>query len=220
MSSFWENILDRSPSAYSVEDMETATYRLVAEQVLYRCDKGSRTAYGAIERYEREMQTALEPLGLLVKVNRDGKYAYAIPVRAKAGMATMKQTLLALVLRKLYDMGAREGRFNDDREIVCDLVELDETYRLATGLPFPPKGELLSLMKTMKRWGLVRIIEGEEDADTPGNDQQPYQVAIRPGVVDILGESALLRLGQWAPREDEVLAEAETTEVEAGEIQG
>lgn len=209
MSNFWESVLQRSPSGYSVEDLETAAYRLVAEQVLYRSDKGSRTAYGAVERYEQDMQNALSPLGLVVKVQRQAKYAYAVPIRSKAGAATLKQTLFALVLRKLYDNGAREGRFNDDVEVLCDLVELDELYKLATGRPFPSKGELKPLMLTMKRWGLVRIIEDEADVDMPGADQ-PYHVAIRPGIVDILGDSALRQLAQWAPEED-APTEAEST---------
>ncbi|MFZ5757925.1 MAG: DUF4194 domain-containing protein [Pseudomonadota bacterium] len=216
MSEFWESVLDRSPSPYAIEDLESATYRLVAEQVLYRCDKGSRTAYGAVERYERDVQKALEPLGLIVKVHRQAKYAYAVPVRVKAGVATMKQTLMALVLRRLYDGGAREGRFNDDLEVLCDLVELDEMYKLATGRVFPSKGELRPLMLTMKRWGLVRIIEDGADLDVPGADQ-PYQVAIRPGIVDILGESALMRLAQWAPQDDSIPAESETSPTEGTE---
>lgn len=217
MSEFWEAVLQRSPSGYSIEDLETAAYRLVAEQVLYRSDNGSRTAYGAVDRYERDMQKALEPLGLIVKVQRQAKYAYAMPVRAKVGVATMKQTLLALVLRKLYDSGAREGRFNDELEVMCDLVELDEMYKLATGRAFPPKGELRPLLVTMKRWGLIRIIEDEVDMDVPGADQ-PYHVAIRPGIVDVLGESALMRLAQWAPQDEEALPEEETSSREGTEV--
>lgn len=202
MSDHWDRALLRSPSIYEIDDLETAAYRLVAEQVIYRSDKLSRTAYGAIEKYERDMQEALAPLGLLVKVNRKAQYAYALPVRAKAGNATKNQTLLALVLRKLYDVGASEGRFNDDREIICDLVELGETYRLATQRELPAKGELRALLLTMKRWGLIRLVEDEAEFEGAAGDQ-PYQVAIRPGIVDVLGETALARLAEWAPRDED-----------------
>ena len=202
MSEFWEEVLERSDSLYDIETLETAAYRLVAEQILYRADRRSATAYNAIAHHERDMQVALAPLGLVVNVNRRAQYAYAIPARAKPGSATLKQTLLALVLRKVYDIGAGEGRFNESSEVMCDLVELDETYRQATLRPFPGGGELTALIQTMKRWGLVRIIQ-DETAFEGNTSDQPYELAIRPGIVDVLGEAALARLAEWAPRDEE-----------------
>ena len=64
----------------------------------------------------------------------------------------------------------------------------------------------------MKRWGLVRIIDDADAIDDLGTDQ-PYRLAIRPGIVDILGESALRQLAQWAPEENATV-DAESRENE------
>ena len=121
-----------------------------------------------------------------------------MPRHPKAGTASAAQTLLALVLRSIYDESARIGQFTDDGEVVCDLVELDEKYRLMTGRELPAKGELEALLRTMKRWGIAkRSDEHVSDAIGEPTSTQPYAVLIRPAIVDVLGEAALQRLAEW-----------------------
>ena len=38
----WEDLASRLDGVYTVEDFETAAYRLVAEQVIYHSDRSSR----------------------------------------------------------------------------------------------------------------------------------------------------------------------------------
>ena len=198
MSQFWEDIAERSMGQHTPQDLEATAYRLVTEQVLYYADRHSRTAYWMVERYEREFKRALEPLGVSVEVNRQKRYVYALPRHPKAGTASAAQTLLALVLRAIYDESARIGQFTDDGEVVCDLVELDEKYRLMTSRELPAKGELEALLRTMKRWGIAkRSDEHVSDAIGEPSSTQPYAVLIRPAIVDVLGEAALQRLAEW-----------------------
>ncbi len=174
-----------------------AAYRLAVEQVLYYADRHSRTAYWMVERYEREFRQALAPLGIDVQVNRQLRYAYALPKHAKAGTASVAQTVFALVLRGIYDESASSGQLTDDGEVVCDLVELAEKYHLMSGKDLPTKGKLDSLMETMKRWGIARKSEDQgldEGEDLAG---QPYAVIIRPAIADVLGEAVLARLAQF-----------------------
>lgn len=198
MSSYWEGQSAAIEGEHSPEEFEVAAYRLVAEQVLYHADRNSRTAYWLLDRFERDFRHALAPLGIDVLVNRQLRYACALPRHAKTGSASVVQTLLALVLRGIYDEGARLGQLNEHGEISCDLVELAEKYRLAAGRDLPGKGEFDSLMRTMQRWGIAR--KGEETG--PEDDEcadQPYTVVIRPAIADVLGETALSRLAQWWP---------------------
>ena len=198
MSQYWEGPASATDGAHAADEFEAAAYRLVAEQVLYHADRHSRTAYWLLDRFERDFRHALAPLGIDVLVNRQLRYACALPRHAKTGPASVAQTLLALVLRGIYDEGARLGQMNEHGEIVCDLVELAEKYRITTGRELPGKGEFDGLLRAMQRWGIARKGEEAEPEDDEGVGQ-PYTVVIRPAIADVLGETALVRLTQWAP---------------------
>jgi hypothetical protein len=151
-----------------------------------------------VERYERDFRQALAPLGISVHVNRQLRYAFAVPQHAKAGTASIAQTILALVLRMIYDESARIGQLNDDGEVVCDLVELEEKYRQMSGREFPSKGKLDALLEVMKRWGIARVSqEVASDGGDESSATQPYVVIIRPVIADLLGETALQRLSKF-----------------------
>lgn len=197
MSQYWESLASRTDGQHTSEELEMAAYRLAVEQVLYYADRHSRTAYWMIERYEREFRVALSPLGIDVQVNRQLRYAYALPKHAKAGAASIAQTVFALVLRAIYDESASTGQLTDDGEVVCDLVELAEKYRLMSGEDFPVKGKLEALMGTMKRWGIAKKSDDQSLEDGDDLAGQPYAVIIRPAIADVLGEAALARLVQF-----------------------
>lgn len=216
MSQYWESLVSRSNGENTAEDFESAAYRLTTEQVIYHVDRHSRVAYWLVDRYEREFRQALAPLGLEVQVNRQLRYAYALPRHSKAGTASVAQTLLALVLRQIYDESARIGQLNDDGEVMCDLVELEEKYRLATGRELPGKGELDGLLRTLKRWGIARK-EEDRAVDEGEYGAQPYVVVIRPAIADVLGETALARLSDWAGEDVEEAAETAADEQEGRE---
>lgn len=208
MTVLWEALAARTDGLHIAEDFEIAAYRLVAEQALYYSDRSSRTYYYVIERFERDFKEALAPLGVDVFVNRQLRYAYAIPRHGKSGTATTIQTLFALVLRLIYEEYAKVGDLTDDGEVLCDLVELQEKFRILTGRDLPNKGELDTLMRTMKRWGLARLSTEDEKFSENDLNGQPYAIAIRPAIVDILGEAALARLSQW-PRQSIILPDLE-----------
>lgn len=199
MSQYWENIADKSDKQYVAEEFQSTASRLLAEQVLYYADRQSRMAYGMVERFERDFKHVLSLVGSGLIVNRQLRYACATPDNGKAGTANTAQTLLALVLRKIYDEQARTGQLNDDGEVICDLIELEEKYRLSTSgkRELPGRCELESLVKTLKRWGIVRKMDEQEFTDTAAGSDQPYVLAIRPAIVDLLGETAISRLAQF-----------------------
>lgn len=210
MSQYWESLASRTDGQHTSEELEMAAYRLTVEQVLYYADRHSRTAYWMVERYEREFRQALAPLGIDVHVNRQLRYAYALPKHAKAGSASIAQTVFALVLRAIYDESASTGQLTDEGEVVCDLVELAEKYRLMSGRDLPTKGKLDALMETMKRWGLARKLDDHDLDEGDGTVGQPYAVIIRPAIADVLGDAALARLVQF-----KAIASADAAELEA-----
>ena len=221
MSQYWESIASKTDGQYTAEEFEATASRLLSEQVLYYSDKHSRTAYGMVERYEREFRNVLAMVGVtLLPVNRQLQFACAVPDSGKAGTATTAQTLLALVLRKLYDEHAKTGQFNDNGEVVCDLVELGEKHKAATGRELPPRGEMESLVRVLRRWGIVRKMdEREMEENNISNDGQPYVLAIRPAIVDLLGDTATSKLAEFHNAEkiddEHPIIEEETAYVES-----
>lgn len=204
----WEDLASRLDGIYTVEDFEIAAYRLVAEQVIYHSDRSSRVTYDILNLYEREFGKVLAPLGVSLSVNRQLRYITALPRHAKAGTATVAQTLFALVLRGLFDEGVRAGGLTEDGEVLCDYIELQEKFKLMTGRDLPTRGELDTLLRSAKRWGIARRLE-DEDSGQLGPQLEPFAggVAIRPAIVDVLGETALIRLAQWGAARDEALAD-------------
>ena len=197
MNPFWESVAARSNGIYTTDEFEAAAYRLMAEQVLYHTDRQSRVAYTLIDQYEKDFKRALIPFGIHLLVNRTARYACALPAHAKSNAASVQQTLFALVLRGVYDDSARLGELTPDSEVWCDFIEFDEKYRLMTGRELPGKGEFDAIFQTARRWGLVRKVDESELPDGTTTDGLNFTLAIRPAIVDVLGETALQRLAQW-----------------------
>jgi hypothetical protein len=49
----------------------------------------------------------------------------------------------------------------------------------------------------MQHTGIVRKVDEHEFPDAVAGDIQPYVLAIRPAIVDLLGETAITRLAQF-----------------------
>ncbi|WP_447754579.1 DUF4194 domain-containing protein [Pseudomonas nicosulfuronedens] len=221
MSSYWQDLAGNSDGYYQPEDFESAAYRLMAEQVLYHADRGSRKAYNLIERYERQFAKVFDPFGISLGVDRQLLFAYAIPRHGSPTAATVSQTLFALVLRGIYEDGMRAGQLSDDgAEIFCDFVELREKYQLMTHRELPGKGDLEVLIRTMKRWGIARRLEDDDMALLNEAEAGGGGVAIRPAIREVLGESALQQLALWsADRNAEPLRDDDVV-VPVAEVEG
>lgn len=202
--SFWGNAVEATKNVVTEDDFESTANRLVTEQVLYAADRGSKVAYGLIRDFERDFKRALEPLGYAVRVNSQLRYACAIPKHTKTSPVTVDQTLLALVLRKIFDEETRKGHHDENGEVACDLVTLEVKYKQTTnGRELATGGKLVALMQWMRRWGIARV--SDEDADHLGHAaDQPYVVIIRPGIAEVLGEAALARIALFTRTDAEI----------------
>lgn len=208
--SFWANAAAATKDVVTEDEFEATASRLVTEQVLYAADRGSKVAFSLVRDFEREFKKALEPLGYVVRVNSQLRYACAIPKHVKNSSASVDQTLLALVLRKILDEETRSGHHDENGEVVCDLVTLEVKYKQTTGRELATGGKLTTLLQWMRRWGIARV--ADEDGEQPGHESdQPYMVVIRPGISDVLGESALARIALFSDP-DADLAAAQTEE--------
>lgn len=191
--SHWERLAAQSQT--NVEsDYQKAGYRLVMEQVLYAADPRSRLAYELIVRHRKDYDALLAQLGMTITHNPHMGYLVATPNQYVAEKMRLAETRLALVLRRLYDdkMHATEIVTG---EAFVDMIELERTYKDLLKRELPATAVLNEHLQTMKRYGIVRLEETR--------DEQRLQVAIRPGIVDVLGETALLQLAAHASLPDE-----------------
>jgi hypothetical protein len=197
MKRSWNTLSQMSNGLYTVQDFERAAYRLVVEQVLYANDRMARTAYAIVEDHFGDFVSALEPLGIRLERNAHHRYIVALPTHGEGTPVTLAETLLVLVLRQRYDEAARQGRLEEHGEVVVELPELQEAYQALASRAMPDVGDLRDLARTLKRWGVCRLVESEPD------DPQPFHLRVRPAIVEIAGEQWLQRLDQHNRDDDD-----------------
>ena len=206
MKRSWATLSQMSNGVYTVQDFERAAYRLVAEQVLYASDRLSRTTYHLIEDHFDDFAAALAPLGMRVERNAHYRYVVALPTHGEGAQVSLEETLLLLVLRQRYDEAMRQGRIEEQGEVMVELPDLQEAYPALAGRAMPDTGILRTLAKTLRRWGVSRLVDSEPD------DPQPFYLMVRPAIVDVVGEQWLHRLDQHNRDEggsEDILAEDE-----------
>lgn len=186
--SHWERLAAQSQT-HIESDYQKAGYRLVMEQVLYARDARSRVAYELIVKHRKDYDALLAQLGMTITHNPHMGYLVATPNQYVSEKMRLAETRLALVLRRLYDdrMHATEIVAG---EAFVDMIELERAYKDLLNRELPAKALLEDQLQALKRYGIVRLEETR--------DEQRLQVVIRPGIVDVLGETALLQLAAHA----------------------
>ena len=186
--SHWERLAAQSQT-HIESDYQKAGYRLVMEQVLYARDARSRVAYELIVKHRKDYDALLAQLGMTITHNPHMGYLVATPNQYVSEKMRLAETRLALVLRRLYDdrMHATEIVAG---EAFVDMIELERAYKDLLNRELPAKASLEDQLQALKRYGIVRLEETR--------DEQRLQVVVRPGIVDVLGETALLQLAAHA----------------------
>ena len=146
--SFWADAV-AAADGKTEADFEQAADRLISEQVLYAADLRNKAAYALIRDYEHKFRQALAPFGYQLQLNRQLRYACAIPRHRHGHPATVAQTLLALVLRHIFDEETRSGHHDEHGEVTCDLINLATKYQQITGRELANGGRLTALLQ----WG-------------------------------------------------------------------
>jgi hypothetical protein len=197
MKRSWNILSQASNGLHSVQDFERAAYRLVTEQVLSATDRATRSAYHLVEAHYDDYVAALGLLGVRLTRNPHYRYILALPVHADGSAVSLEETLLLLVLRQRYDEAIRQGQVEEHGEVLVELPDLQEAYPALTRRPMPDVGQLRALSRSLRRWGVARLIDAERD------HQQPFHIEVRPAIVDIVGEHWLQRLDQFNTGDDD-----------------
>ena len=186
----WERLAEQSNNMYLPADFEKAAYQLSVEQVLYESDRLSKVSYALILKHLPHYRDLLGRFGVVLTHNAFHAYLAAVPMHHVAEKMRLSETRLALVLRRLYDDRMRAADIIDGEAFIA-LEELERAYRELLQRDLPERGEVRELAGAMKRYGIARLEETE--------DLQRFQIVVRPGITDVLGESALHQLAAHAP---------------------
>lgn len=186
----WTTLAEKS-NLYTENDFKQALYQLVCSQVLYEREHNHSVAYALIAQYQNDFREAADLMGLRLEHNEAYRYFYVVAYTVKQQMLDTQETLLALVLRRLYHDKASAGDI-DAGEATVSIDELLSAFRASTQRELPDTaGQLKELLSTMRRYGIAKI------GKAPEGDHQPFTVVILPAIAEILSDSALGRLGAY-----------------------
>lgn len=188
----WRDVIS-DDVAYTTEDFEAAAYRLLTEQALYESAARQRVAYRIVKEHEKHFRSVCNLLGMELYVNADLGYCASRPVRAATGKLRIEPTLMALVLRKKYHQARQDGE-DVNGHVLVSLSELAPIYEESTQREFPSRHRqtLVDLFDRMRRFGIARRINGEQD------DGQPFAIEILPAIEFLLDEKAVTDLQHHA----------------------
>ncbi|MFB2711975.1 DUF4194 domain-containing protein [Aeromonas veronii] len=188
----WKRIAEQSEK-HTVRDFQKAAQRLIIDQVLYQANPKQRADYDLVAAHEDAFTEALDLFGCLLDLNVQERYVAAVPTVTEVSKIPLMHTLLALVLRKLYDHHMNRGALQLGIAGVS-LPELEAAFQESTGreLPMKPQSELCGIMDVMKRWGIGRLVRTENSGETV------WFVEILPGIQSLINERTLAILKSHA----------------------
>jgi len=189
------------------EFFQSAAYQLLCAQVLYEADPTQCKAYRLIAAHRREFEEAFELFGMTLTFVDHARYVAAVPrFQNRRAILTLQESQLVLVLRKLYHEQASRGALEDDARALVTIEELRSAFKAATTRELPTSiKELEALIDQMQRFGLARRVAAQSDI------QQPFDIAILPGVQTLVNETTLMKLS------NHYLVEAEKETLENGD---
>lgn len=188
MPTNWKRVAEQQ-SLYAINDFQRAAMRLVVEQILYQSNPRQRIDYDIISTHESDFAEAIDLFGCRLDHNSQQRYVAAIPMQPDTSKIPLMHTLLALVLRKLYDHHMNRGSLNAGIAGI-NLSELEIAFNESTGreLPMKPQSELIGLLDAMRRWGIARPVKAENLGDAT------WYVEILPGIQSLINERSLAML--------------------------
>lgn len=202
MARFWERFAEDN-EIYLASDFAGAMYQLITEQALYYHNRDQRNAYNIVKSATAQFKEAASICGCDLHISDDYAFVAAIPKGVRRNPVSQADTLLALVLRKLYQERMTAAELLDTGSAVVTIEDLQGTYRSLTNRELPASmTELRDTIKRMKRYGLAKEQKAEDD------DLQPFDVEILPGIVVLLSDAAMQRLAAQYVDADDIASES------------
>lgn len=189
----WEIITNNDDNCpYVPDDFRRAMYQLVCQQCLYLRFPQHAKAYRLITAYESYFREALDLLGLRLIHKTEREFLVVVQTVARPQKISKAQTLFLLVLRHAYHLRASVGDVaNGFGDVVYNITEFEDLYREMTGFNLVEKtvSPLRDLLREASQHGLAR------EVPAPDGDPQPFEICILAGIVEVLDENTVGRLG-------------------------
>lgn len=183
----WERLAD-DQNIYTAEDFANALYQIITEQVLYHSNQNQRVAYNIIKDHLTVYKEAAAIAGCELYASPDYAFVAAVPRGQRKVMVSRADTLMILVLRKLYHERMRRGELEKGSAVVT-IEELQATYKALTSFDLDAsQTELRETIRRLKRFGMAKEQKVEE------GDIQPFNIEILPGIAYLVNEATMQRL--------------------------
>ncbi len=110
---------------------------------------------------------------------------------------SQQEIAVILVLRTLYDQGVREARVDEQGAVSTTVEDIAISLRNLLGRNLPENlTERRALWRRLRQWRLIRMGEGQDDAQSEGTTERIIQ--IRPTLVSLVSDHVLQQLEQPA----------------------
>lgn len=208
----WDSLAARPGSPYTAADFSAAAYALMAQQVLYGSERLQTVPYRIVTEHLSAYQALFQMFGMDVQHVSSEDFVAAVPLAERRTELPLDVTLMVLTLRSLFHIRSSRGETDAGRAVVT-IEEIREEHQRLTGRELSAEGgELRNLLDQTKRMGMAKTVEADPNSD------QPYDVAILPGIARLVNEAVVSRLAAHyqsrgsSPTEvqDEVPKESET----------
>ncbi|PTU29136.1 DUF4194 domain-containing protein [Stenotrophobium rhamnosiphilum] len=196
----WDALASKPGSPYAAADFSAAAYALIAQQVLYASDRMQTVPYRIVSEHLSAYQALFLMFGLDVQHVATEEFVAAVPIVERRTELSLDVTLLVLTLRSLFHIRSSRGETDAGRAVVT-IEEIREEHQRLTGRELEAEGSTLkNLIEQTKRMGMARTVAADPNSD------QPYDVAIMPGIARLVNEAVVSRLaahyqskGAYAP---------------------
>lgn len=186
----------QDPNTTAEELTETAN-RLLYRQFISRGDTGGAIHFDRVSSNLEFFQDLFASFGFrLICNDKWGYVGYVSPTAFNNARIPTQETIVLLCLRLLYSEGAEKGYFIDaSADILVDEDEIQTVFSSMGSRTLKP-GELRAVLTTLKRQGIVTF-------DQSHPLQVSADVTIRPTITEVIDESFVARLEEWAGQASE-----------------
>lgn len=185
---------------------------LLRQQFFHVEDRGGAALMESLLRPDLEKLVAdyFEVAGYRLVVRESEGWAGLLPELEQAGQPRLRidDTLVLLILRRLWEEGIQEGDIERHGSVLVTLNEAYDAYQDTVARARRPAlsaGEFKAILEGLARKAVVRLDEYDDDL-------QDYRLTIRALVATVAGDDVVERLEQLLARPDEAEAEPEDDE--------
>lgn len=186
----WESL--SSKGLYAQADFRRAALGLMTRQALYRSDMRDKVSYDIVRSHLTAFREVFAHFGMDIRDEPAEQYLVAIPVIERPNQLSTEMTLLVLTLRQIYEQAMRNAQI-DGVDAVVTIDELRTAFRtFSNGRELPQEASALKeLLSQARRMGMAAMRDPELGSD------QPFDVAVRPGIKTLVSEPVLARFASY-----------------------